>query len=392
MPRTFTPWREEYLVFGAPYIGAEEKEEVLACLESGWIGSGPRTRRLETAFAKYVDTENAVALNSATAALFLALKDLQLPPGSEVIIPSMTFCATANAVVNAGLTPVLGDCERDSMNISPDEIRRLLTDKTRAMLPVHFAGRPCAMREITEIANEYGLAVIEDCAHAIEATIDGRHCGTFGDYGAFSFYVTKNMTTAEGGMLVTRTKEASDRLRGAALHGLSKDAWKRFSDDGYVHYAVHDPGYKFNLSDLAASLGIHQLARIEKAYKRRKELWDYYRRELHSLPLILPAPTREGNRHALHLFSCLVDAGRAHLTRDEVLLHLHQLRIGAGVHYIPVHEHPFYRKHCPTSKGGLPNASYIGAHTFSLPFSYAVTDTDAADVVRALRTIFGGEG
>ena len=251
--------------------------------------------------------------------MFLALKDLQLPPGSEVITPSMTFCATANVVVNASLTPILADCERDSMNISPGEIRRLLTDKTRVIVPVHFAGRPCAMREIMEIASERGLAVIEDCAHAVEADIDGRHCGTFGDYGAFSFYVTKNMTTAEGGMLVARTKDASDRMRSAALQGLSSDAWERFSDDGYVHYAVHDPGYKFNLSDLAASLGIHQLARIEKAHARRTALWDYYLTELDGLPLILPAPALTGDRHARHLFTCLIDDTRADVTRDQVL-------------------------------------------------------------------------
>ncbi|MFH2202047.1 MAG: DegT/DnrJ/EryC1/StrS family aminotransferase [Elusimicrobiota bacterium] len=389
MSRGPKPWRSSYLVFGAPYIGRAEKREVRRCLDSGWIGSGPRAHRLEAKFARHLGARHALALNSGSAALFLALKGLRLKPRSEVIVPSMTFCATANAVVNAGLTPVLVDCERDSMNIDPAEIRRRIGKRTKAVLPVHFAGRPCAMREIMGIARAHGLAVIEDCAHAIEAASGGRRCGTFGDYGAFSFYVTKNMTTGEGGMLVSKTRKAMGRLRGAALHGLSEDAWERFSDDGYVHYAVIEPGYKFNLTDLAASLGLHQLARLEKAYRHRRLLWDFYLRELRELPLLLPAPVRRGDRHARHLFTCLVDDSRTDIARDQVLRRLHQLRIGSGVHYIPVHEHPFYKKHFPAPRGGLPNSAYIGARTFSLPLSYAVSRRDAADVVRALRLIFG---
>ncbi|MCP4619432.1 MAG: DegT/DnrJ/EryC1/StrS family aminotransferase, partial [Bradyrhizobium sp.] len=310
MSRRLKPWRKDYLVFGAPYIGRAEKDEVRRCLDSGWIGSGPRAHRLEAAFAKRLGARYALALNSGSAALFLALKGLRLKPRSEVIVPSMTFCATANAVVNAGLTPVLVDCERDSMNIDPGEIRRRLTRRTAAILPVHFAGRPCAMREIMRIARTHGLAVVEDCAHAIEAAVGGRNCGTLGDYGAFSFYATKNMTTGEGGMLVTRTRRAMSRLREAALHGLSADAWERFSDDGYRHYSVVDPGYKFNLTDLAASLGLHQLARLGNARRHRQKLWDFYMRELRDLPLRLPAPVRRGDRHALHLFTCLVDDRR----------------------------------------------------------------------------------
>jgi dTDP-4-amino-4,6-dideoxygalactose transaminase len=381
------PWRERYLLFGAPYIGPEEREEVLACIDSGWLGSGPRVERLERAFAEYVQAPAVVAVASCTAALHLALRELGLASGDEVITTAMTFCATANAIVNAGLTPVLVDCDRETMNIDPAAIERRITARTRAVVPVHFAGRPCDMTRILAIARAHSLAVVEDCAHAIEATIDGRHCGTFGDLGCFSFYVTKNMTTVEGGMVVCPDEASRDRIRTAALHGMSTDAWHRYRDDGYVHYDVVHPGFKYNLTDFAASLGLHQLARLEHMWLRRKALWDFYLRELRDLPLVLPPAAPPNVRHALHLFTCLVDERRTRVTRDRLLAELHALRIGSGVHYRPVHLLSFYRRTYGHREGDLPNAEYIGARTLSLPFSGALTDDDAADVVRAVRTV-----
>ena len=383
---TTAPWRDRYLVFGAPYLGEEERREVLACLDSGWIGSGPRVERLERDFRAYVGGL-AVAVSSGTAALELALRELRLPPGSEVITTAMTFCATANAIVHAGAVPVFADCDRTTMNIDPADVARRITPRTLAILPVHFAGRPCDMTALLDLASAHGLRVLEDCAHAIESTVDGRHCGTFGDFGCFSFYVTKNVTTVEGGMVICPSEEAANRIRTTALHGMTKDAWHRYRDEGFVHYDVVTPGFKYNLTDLAASIGIHQLARVDAMWERRRRLWDRYQEELRDLPLVLPPAPAPGTRHAFHLFTCLVDDTRTRLGRDGVMNALHALRIGTGVHYTPVHLHSYYRRTYGHRPGDLPNAEHIGARTLSIPLSGAMTDDDAADVVRALHAV-----
>jgi dTDP-4-amino-4,6-dideoxygalactose transaminase len=381
-----TPWRTKYLTFGAPHIGDEERQELLACLDSGWLGTGPRVARLEAEFGRYVG-RTAVAVNSCTAALHLSLQALDLQPGDEVVTSAMTFCATANAILHAGAVPVFADCERDTLNLDPADVARKLTPRTRVLLPVHFAGRPCAMGPLGEIARAHQLAIVEDCAHAIEATLDGRHCGTFGDFGCFSFYVTKNMTTVEGGMVTCARDTAAARIKTLALHGMSADAWHRYGDDGFRHYDVVEPGFKYNLTDLAAAIGLHQLARLEQNWLRRKALWDYYLAELRDLPLVLPAPVPATVRHAFHLFTCLVDDTRTTVSRDRVLAGLHALRIGSGVHYRAVHLHSYYRRTLGARTGRLPNAEWASDRTFSLPLSPAVTDADAADVVRALRLL-----
>jgi dTDP-4-amino-4,6-dideoxygalactose transaminase len=381
------PWRDGYLVFGQPCLGDEEREELLACLDSRWLGTGPRVARLEQAFRRYVDAPAAVAVSSCTAALHLALYALDLAPGDEVVTTPLTFCATANAIVRAGLRVVFADCDRETMNIDPAAIRAVIGPRTRALLPVHFAGRPCAMDEIARIAGERSLYVVEDCAHAIESTIDGRHCGTFGDFGCFSFYATKNMTTGEGGMVVCRDEERARRVQRLAMQGLSADAWHRYSDRGFVHYEVEEAGFKYNLTDLAAAIGIHQLEKLEKRLEVRSRLWDYYMRELADLPLILPAPIPPGVRHGLHLFTCLVDDAQTPVTRDEVVSALHALRIGCGVHYTALHLHGFYRREYGHRPGDFPHAEYVGSRTFSIPFSAGVSEDDAADVVRALRQV-----
>jgi len=382
------PWRDTYLVFGAPSIGAAERAEVLACIDSGWLGSGPRVAQFEKRLQAYLDAPSVVAVNSCTAALHLALIVLDLPAGSEVITTAMTFCATANAIVHAGCEPVFADCDRVTLNIDPEDVRRKITPRTRAIVPVHFAGRPCDMSALRQIADEHGLALVEDAAHALEATIDGRHCGTFGDFGCFSFYVTKSLTTVEGGMVVARDARAADRVKTLALHGMSADAWRRYSDEGFIHYDVVEPGFKYNLTDLAASFGMHQLTGVEERWARRQAIWRVYDRELAGLPLRLPAPPAPGTRHALHLYTCLVDDQRTQVTRDQVLGHLHALRIGGGVHYRPVHLHPWYSRTYGARTGSLPHAEWVGARTLSLPLTAAMSDDDAADVVRALRLIF----
>ncbi|MCU0667925.1 MAG: DegT/DnrJ/EryC1/StrS family aminotransferase [Myxococcota bacterium] len=386
---TREPWRERYLVFGAPAFGPEERAAMLACLDSGWVGSGPRVAELEERFRTYVGAPAAVAVSSCTAALHLALLALDLAPGAEVVTSPMTFAATANAVIHAGLVPVFADCDPDTGCLDPAAIERAITPRTRAVIPVHFAGRPCDMAAIERIASARGLHVVEDCAHAIEATIGDRHCGTFGELGCFSFYVTKNMTTIEGGMLVARSPETAARLKRLALHGLSADAWSRYGDEGFVHYQVEQPGFKYNLTDLAASIGLVQLGKLEARWERRRALWDFYLRELSDLPLRLPPPVPAGVRHALHLFTCRIDPARTALSRDEVIAALHALRIGTGVHYTALHLHPWYRDRFGFRPGDFPAAEAIGAQIFSIPLSAAVGDADAADVVRALREVLG---
>jgi len=377
--------RDRFLVFGSPLIEQPEIDEVVECLRSGWIGSGPRVTLFEERFREYTGADHAVALNSCTAALHLSLQGLGVGPGDEVIVPSMTFVATANAVVHAGATPVLVDCERATMNVDPAAIEAAITPRTRAIVIVHFAGRPCDMDRILAITRRHDLRLVEDCAHAIEAEWRGRKAGTFGDLGCFSFYVTKNVVTGEGGMVITDRRELADRLRTLALHGMTKDAWKRFSDKGYVHYDVIEPGFKYNMMDIQAALGIHQLARVDRSWERRHQIWQVYCEAFRELPVFLPPTPAPNTRHALHLFTLLVDTRETTLTRDELLERLTARKIGVGVHYRPVHVHPLYRERFGYRPGQLPNAEWIGERTLSLPLSPKLTDDDVQDVIEAVR-------
>lgn len=374
--------------FGAPFIGEEERRELLDCIDSGWLGTGPRVARFEEAFRKYVGAPAAVAVASGSAALHLSLLALDLPAGSEVITTSMTFCATANAIVHAGLVPVFADCDPVTMNIDPRDVERKLTGRTRALLPVHLGGRPCDMVALRAIAQRHHLRIVEDCAHAIEARIGAKPCGSFGDFGCYSFHVTKNLTTVEGGMILCPDPSAVPRLRALSRHGVSEDAWARQSAEEFHHYEVVEAGFKYNLTDLAASFGLHQLARLHEMYARRRALWTFYKAELSPLPLQLPAEPAADQVHALHLFSCLIDDQRTPLKRDDVVQRLAEAGIGTGIHYRPVHEHAYYRRKFPAAPGSLPVAESIGRRTFSLPFSGAVSDADAAEVVSALRRVF----
>ena len=381
------PWREDYLVFGQPCIGEAERKAVNDCIDSLWLGSGPRVQQFEQEFASYLGSPYAVAVNSGTAALELALKVLDLEPGSEVLVPSLTFCATANAVIHSGLTPVFVDSKTSTLNIDVEDCKRKITEKTSAIIPVHFAGRPCEMDEILSLANNYGLKIVEDCAHAIESTHRGVHCGNFGDIGCFSFYVTKNITTVEGGMVVCKSEEQANRIKIRALHGMSKDAWNRFSDEGYIHYQVVDDGYKYNMTDIAASFGIEQLRKIEQFADHRKLLWEFYLEQLVDLPLDLPQSCPKHVNHAHHLFTCLLKLEQSPVSRDQLLERMHQLLIGTGVHYLPLHLHTYYRSRLNLQNYNLPQSEDIALRTFSIPLSPAVSLSDAADVVRALKLI-----
>ena len=377
--------RSDYLVFGSPALGEEEIDEVVATLRSGWIGTGPRVQRFEREFAEYLDSPHAVAVNSCTAALHLALTAIGVGRGDEVIVPAMTFVSTANVVVHTGARPVFADVDRATQCLDPEDAARRITSRTRAIMPVHFAGRPCDMDAILALSREHGLAVVEDCAHAVETTYHGRHAGVLGDFGAFSFYVTKNVITAEGGMVITRDAAVAKRLKTLALHGLDADAWMRFSDKGFRHYEAVEPGFKYNKTDIQAALGIHQLARVERNLLRRQEIWAQYDLAFADLPVFLPAPEAPGTRHARHLYTLLLDIDRLRGDRDEVQAALHALKIGTGIHYRSVPLHRYYRDTFGYGRGDFPEAEWISDRTLSLPLSPKLSDDDVADVVHAVR-------
>ena len=380
-----SPVRENYLVFGSPELLEPEIDGVVAALRSSWIGTGPRVKEFEQAFARYCGSPHAIAVNSCTAALHLACVALGVGPGDEVIVPAMTFASTANVVIHAGGTPVFADVDRATMCLDPADAAAKVTAKTKVVLPVHFAGRACDLDALMGLAASHGLRLIEDCAHAVETLVHGRHAGTFGDFGAFSFYATKNVVTGEGGMLTTASEEWAQRAQRLALHGLSADAWKRFSDAGFKHYEVMEPGFKYNMMDLQAAIGLPQLERVEANLVRREEIWERYDRAFADLPVFLPAPAAEGTRHARHLYTLILDIDRLAATRDEIQAALHKQRIGTGIHYKAVHLHQYYREQFGNRTGSLPNAEWISDRTMSLPLGPKLTDADVEDVILAVR-------
>ncbi len=380
--------KKEFIVFGSPLIEQEEINEVVSCLKSGWLGTGPKVTEFENNFLDYKKGNYVAALNSCTAALHLSLKTLDLKPGDEVITTAMTFCATVNAIIHSGATPVLADVEFDSMNINPTEIKNKITSNTKAILIVHFAGRPCNMDAIMDIAKEYNLKVIEDCAHAIETTYKNKNAGTFGDFGCFSFYVTKNITTGEGGMVIAREKKDIDRIKILGLHGMSKDAWKRFGDEGYKHYYVVEAGFKYNMMDIQAAIGIHQLKRIDSNWQKRQEIWQQYKEAFRNLPIILPADPETNTKHAYHLFTILIDEQRAGISRDDFLKKINLDGIGVGVHYLSIPEHPFYQKTYKWLPENYPNSYKIGRQTVSLPLSPKLTQEQINRVIVSVCNIF----
>jgi dTDP-4-amino-4,6-dideoxygalactose transaminase len=377
--------KDRFLVFGAPFIEEAEIDEVVRALKGGWLGTGPRVAQFENDVKAYKDAPHAIAVNSCTAALHLSMLAAGIGPGDEVITTALTFCATVNAIIHAGATPVLADVDPVTMNIDPHEVERKITARTRVILPVHFAGRPCDMDALCDIAKRRNLAVVEDCAHAIETEYRGRKAGTFGEFGCLSFYVTKNVVTGEGGMVLARDEAHAARIKILALHGMSKDAWKRFGDEGYKHYYVQEAGFKYNMMDLQAAIGIHQLRRVETSWKRREALWRRYSEELSDMPLGLPASPEPGTRHAYHLYSVLVDKDQAGITRDEFLNSMTAHNIGVGVHYLSIPEHPYYQETFGWKPQDYPNAMRIGRQTVSIPISAKLADGDVGDVVQAIR-------
>jgi len=381
--------RDEFLVFGSPLIGEDEIAEVVDSLRSGWIGTGPKVERFERMLEAYVGVAHARCLGSCTAALTLGMKVLGVGPGDEVIVPTMSFVASANAVEHVGATPVLIDSEPETGLIDLAAAEQALTPRTKALMLVHLAGRPVDLDRATAFGKRHSLSLIEDAAHALGAEWGGRKIGSHGNLTAYSFYVTKNVTTGEGGALVTEAVDVAEKVERLALHGLSLGAWQRFSDVGFKHYECVTPGFKYNMTDLQASLGIHQLPRLDAWIDRRAELWQRYDQLLGDLPVAVPPDPAPETRHARHLYQILIEPG-AGATRDEVLTQLQAAKIGAGVHYRGVHLHAYYRERYGLRPEQFPVATDISERTLSLPFSPKVSEADQEDVANALRAILGG--
>ena len=380
------PVRNDFLVFGSPKIEQEEIDEVVECLKSGWIGTGPRVNKFENAFCDYIGSKYAIALNSCTAALHLSMLVSGVSIGDEVITTPMTFAATANAILHTGAKPIFVDVEKDSMNIDPTLIEKVISPKTKAILPVHFAGRPCNMDHIMEIAQKNNLLVIEDAAHAVEAKYKGKKIGNIGDMTCFSFYVTKNLVTGEGGMITTNNEEWSKKIKIRALHGMTSDARMRYANENYKHYQVIAPGFKYNMMDIQASLGIHQLKRLDKNFDRRKEIWNIYNKAFENLPITTPSEEKD-TVHGRHLYTLLLDLDNLKISRDEFLGEIVRENIGVGVHFISLHLQPYFKETFGLKKDDFPNSAFISERTVSIPFSAKLTEKDVQDVINAITKV-----
>lgn len=383
MPATIT----KSLPFHLPSLDAQEAEAVCEVLQSGWITTGPKVKEFEAGFSAYVGARHAVAVNSCTAALHLALEAIGLQEGDEVIVPTLTFAATAETVLYFRATPVLVDSEPETFNLDPDAAESALSPRTKAILPVHFAGQPCRMDRITALAARRRIKVIEDAAHAFPARYQGRMIGTLSDITCFSFYATKNITTGEGGMATTESPEYADRMRMMSLHGISKDAWKRYSREGSWRYEILCPGFKYNLPDILAAIGLVQLSKSDALWTRRQELARHYTAALAATDALETPQVRPEVQHAWHLYIVLIRPGALLIGRDQVIEALKERGIGTSVHFIPLHAHPYYRDRWGYRRGDFPVTEDYFERCISLPLYPAMSDADQDLVVQALLDI-----
>lgn len=396
--------RTSFLPYALPTIGEEEIAEVVDSLRAGWVTTGPKVKRFEADFAAYVGTQHAVAVNSCTAGLHIALTALGIGPGDEVVLPTLTFCSTANVVVHLGARPVLVDVG-DEFDATAEAFGAAITPRTKAIIPVHYGGQACDLVGIYRIAARYGLPVVEDAAHAVGATYAGLRLGAdalpaavLGDDPApqvitvFSFYATKNMTTGEGGMITTRDAALADRMRLLALHGMSRDAWQRYTHAGSWYYEVTAAGYKDNMTDLQAALGIHQLRRLDDFIAARQALARYYDAGFAGMPAVTTPLARADRRHTYHLYVVRLDLARLAIDRAGFIEELKRRNIGTSVHFIPVHLHPFYQESLGYRRGDCPHAEALYERIVSLPLYPRMTAGDAQDVIGAMREIAAEHG
>ena len=381
------PVRATFLPFHLPSIDNQEIDAMVNVLKSGWLTTGAKTRAFEQQFGQFVGASHAVAVNSATAALHLALVAAGVGGGDEVIVPTMTFAASAEVALYLGARPVLVDCRLDTMNVESAAIEAAVTSRTKAIMPVHFAGQPCDMDIIQSIARAHHLTVIEDAAHALPARYRGRMVGAIGDITCFSFYATKTITTGEGGMATTENQDWAERMRMLSLHGISHDAWKRYSAEGSWYYEIAEVGYKYNLTDLAASLGIEQLKKCHLLAAARRRIADVYSRSFADLSQINLPVCQPDIEHAWHLYVIQLELEQLNIDRRGFIEELREANIGASVHFMPLHLHPFYREKFAYRPTAYPNATKLYERIVSLPIYPSMSDDDIDDVTAAVRTI-----
>lgn len=379
--------RNNFLPFARPLIEQEDIEEVVDTLNSDWLTTGPKTHLFEDNFAKYIGCKYAMAVNSCTAALHISLGALGIGKDDEIITTPYTFISTVNVILQQRATPVFVDIDSDTFNINPDLIRGKINKKTKAIMPVHFAGQPCEMDKIIKIAKDNNLFIIEDAAHAISAEYEGRKIGNIGDTTSFSFYPTKNITTSEGGMITTNNEKVANKCKILSLHGISKDAWKRYSAEGSWYYEVIYPGYKYNMTDIQASLGLHQLEKLNNFQKKRENIVKAYNEAFKDMEEIVIPYVKNNIKHAWHLYVIKIVPERLKINRNQFIEALKAENIGTSVHFIPAHLHPYYRDNYGFKSGDFPNAEYAFERVISLPLFPKMTDEDVNDVINAVRKI-----
>ena len=382
--------RTQFLPFSQPQLGEEEIESVVDCLRSGWLTSGIRVQEFERDFAAYVGCAHALAVNSCTSALHLGLEAVGVGPGDEVITCPMTFAATAAVVEHLGARPVLVDCEASTLNLDAALIEDRITPRTRAIVPIHFAGQACDMDAILAIGKAHGVAVVEDAAHALPTRYRGRMVGTLGDITCFSFYATKTVTTGEGGMAVTNRADYAERMRMMHLHGMSRDAWKRYTQNGSWSYEILAAGFKYNLTDIAASIGLQQLRRADAFQARRLHIARAYGAALSDLPGLRLPEVGDEHGHAWHLYVVQVVPDALTVDRDTLIRELGAMNIGVSVHFIPLHLQPYYRHKYGYEPTDFPNAYAASQRILSLPIYPKMSDADVQDVIEAVRSLLLG--
>jgi len=377
---------QSFIPFHIPSIGEEEISEAAAALRSGWLTTGPRTAQFEREFKEYVHVSHALAVNSGTAALHLALAGLGIGPGDEVITTPLTFCATVNTILQVGAVPVLADIGADG-NIDPASVAQRITGRTRAILPVHLGGLPCEMDQLWSLARQHGLFVIEDAAHAVGSLYRGQPIGGGSDAVAFSFYATKNLTTGEGGMVTTNNSALAESMRILCLHGITKDAWNRYAQHGNWYYEVQACGFKYNLSDIQSAIGIHQLRKQEHFIEVRTRYARLYSEALAGVPEVDIPPEPEWRRHSWHLYILRLNLELLDINRDEFIRELHRKGIGASVHFIPVPLHPFFKEYASRPENFCPRALALYPRLVSLPLYPAMSENQVSYVSRTVKEI-----
>ena len=378
---------KDFLLFHKPFISEDEVNEIVDTVRSGWLSMGPKTIRFENEFNKYIGSRKSVAVSSWTAAGHLSLEAFGIKAGDEVIVPTMTFPATAEIVCYFGAKPVIVDVAEDTLNISLKEIEKAITPKTKAIIPVHYGGQPCDMDEIQELANHHNLKVLEDAAHSLPAIYKGKKVGTISDVTCFSFYATKTLSTGEGGMICTNNEEIAERTAIMRLHGINRDAWKRYSESGSWYYEVVAPGYKYNFTDLQASLGLPQLKKVDAMWESRKRISKMYTEALKDLDTIQLHTIKPDRESSWHLFPIRLNLDVLNKNRAQIIDELRQKNIGVGVHFMPVHQHLFYSQTFNLNDGNFPVASSVFPRLLSLPIYPGMNDDHVNRVINVLTDI-----